>query len=180
MEEKPSRIINIFFFSSHPAGITSILNRMMYNKFDENSATSTEKKSYQYKILSGENFVIFNFHEQSIEILNDLDNKTENIIIYVYDLDKAKPFDSLNPIYEAIKSILGDKLKSIKIGIIGNKLDLISQNDKKTSKELGEKYAEKINAKFLMTSAKTGKWDVFQFILSLINSKSKIEIKNKK
>ena len=180
MEEKPSRIINIFFFSSHPAGITSILKRMMYNKFDGNSTTSTEKKSYQYKILSGENFVIFNFHEQSIEILNDLDNKTENIIIYVYDLDKAKPFDSLNPIYEAIKSILGDKLKSIKIGIIGNKLDLISQNDKKTSKELGEKYAEKINAKFLMTSAKTGKWDVFQFILSLINSKSKIDIKNKK
>ena len=180
MEEKSSRIINVFFFSSHPAGITSILNRIMHNKFEENA--TTEKKSYPYKIFSGENFVTFNFHEQSMEILNDFDNKTENIIIYVYDLNKARPFESLNPIYEAIKSILGDNYKNIKIGVIGNKLDLISQNDKKTLKEMGEQYAEKINAKFLMTSAKKGIGDVFQFILSIINSKSKNEIliKNKK
>jgi hypothetical protein len=68
----------------------------------------------------------------------------------VYDLKNARPFESLNPIYEAIESILGDNLKNIKIGIIGNKLDLISQNDKKALKEIGEKYAEKINEKFLM------------------------------
>jgi len=174
MEVKSSKTINIYFFSTHRAGITSILNRIMYNKFEDNC--TTEKKSYQYKIFSGENFVTINFHEQNIEILNDLDIKTDNIIIYVYDLNKNKPSDSLNPINENIKSIVGDNLKSIKVGIIGNKLDLISQNDKKTLKELGEKYAQKINAKFLMTSAKKGLDDIFQFILSIINSKSKNEI----
>mgnify|MGYP002624593388 CR=1 FL=1 len=174
MEENSSRVINIFFFSSHPAGITSILNRIMYNKFYENC--TTEKKSYHFKFFSGDNFVTLNFHKQNLEMLNDLDNKTENIIIFAYDLSKVKPFDSLNPIYEAIKSIAGDNLKNIKVGVIGNKLDLISQNDKKTLKEMGEKYAEKINAKFLMTSAKKGLGDIFLFILSIINSKSKNEI----
>jgi GTPase SAR1 family protein len=174
MEAKSSKIINIYFFSTHGAGITSILNRIMYNKFEDNYPT--EKKSYQYKIFSGENFVTVNFHEQNLEILNDLDITTENIIIYVYDLNKGKSFDSLNPINEAIKSILGDNLRSVKVGIIGNKLDLISQNDKKTLKEIGEKYAQKINARFLMTSAKKGLDDIFQFILSIINTKSKNEI----
>ena len=174
MEVKSSKIINIYFFSTHRAGITSILNRIMYNKFEENN--TTEKKSYQYKIFSGENFVTVNFHEQNLEILNDLDITTENIIIYVYDLNKDKSFDSLNPINEAIKSIVGDNLRRVKVGIIGNKLDLISQNDKKTLKEIGEKYAQKINARFLMTSAKKGLDNIFQFILSIINTKSKNEI----
>jgi len=174
MEVKSSKNINIYFLSSHPAGITSILNRIMYNKFEENC--SKEKKSYQYKIFSGENFVNINFHEQKLEILNNLDIKAENIIIYVYDLSKAKPFESLNSINEAIKSIVGDNFKNIKVGLIGNKLDLISQADKKSLKEKGEKYAQKINAKFLMTSAKKGLDDVFQFILSIISSKSKNEI----
>ena len=31
-------------------------------------------------------------------------------IYYVYDLKNARPFESLNPIYEAIESILGDNL----------------------------------------------------------------------
>jgi len=179
MEKKPSRTINIYFFSSHPAGITSILNRIMYNKFEvarplEENCTN-DKTSYHYKILFGENFVNVNFHQQSLEILNDLDIKEENIIIYVYDLSMAKPFASLNPINEVVKSILGDKLKNIKLGIIGNKLDLVSQNDIKTLKEVGENFAEKINAKYLMISAKNGLGDVFQFILSIINSKSKNE-----
>ena len=174
MEAKSSKIINIYFFSTHGAGITSILNRIMYNKFEDNYPT--EKKSYQYKIFSGENFVTFNFHEQNLEILNDLDIKAENIIIYIYDLNKAKSFGSLTSINEAIKSIVRANITDIKIGIIGNKLDLISQNDKKTLKEIGEKYAQKINAKFLMASAKKGLDDIFQFILSIINSKSKNEI----
>ena len=174
MEVKSSNSTNIYFFSTHHAGITSILNRIMYNKFEDNC--TTEKKSYQYKIFSGENFVTINFHEQNLEILNDLDIKADNIIILVYDLNINKSSDSLNPINEYIKSIVGDNLKSIKIGIIGNKLDLISQNDKESLKEMGEKYAQKINAKFLMTSAKKGLDDIFQFILSIINSKSKNEI----
>ena len=174
MEVKSSNSTNIYFFSTHHAGITSILKRIMYNKFEDNC--TTEKKSYQYKIFSGENFVTINFHEQNLEILNDLDIKADNIIILLYDLNINKSSDSLNPINEYIKSIVGDNLKSIKIGIIGNKLDLISQNDKKTLKEMGEKYAQKINAKFLMTSAKKGLDDIFQFILSITNSKSKNEI----
>ena len=148
MEVKSSKIIDVYFFSSHPCGITSIINRIIYGKFIENCAK--EKKSYEYKILSGDNFVNLNFHEQSIEVLNNFDIGSENIIIYVYDLNKVKPFDSLNPIYDAIRSILTDNYKKVKIGVIGNKLDLVSQNDLKSIKEIGEKYAEKINAKFLL------------------------------
>ena len=180
MEVKSSKIIDVYFFSSHPCGITSIINRIIYGKFIENC--TKEKKSYEYKILSGDNFVNLNFHEQSIEVLNNFDIGSENIIIYVYDLNKVKPFDSLNPIYDAIRSILTDNYKKVKIGVIGNKLDLVSQNDLKSIKEIGEKYAEKINAKFLMTSAKEKIGDALQFLLKLIKSKSKNDliIKNKK
>ena len=38
---------------------------------------------------------------------------------------------------------------------------IILIRNKKALKEMGEKYAEKINAKFLMTSAKIGLGDVF-------------------
>ena len=180
MEVKSSKIINIYFFSSHPCGITSILNRIIYDKFIENC--SKEKKSYHFKILSGDNFIDLYFHEQSLEVLNNMDIGAENIIIYAYDISKVKPFDSLNPIYEASRSILEDNIKKIKIGVIGNKLDLVSQSDIKEVKEIGEKYAEKINGMFLMTSAKKGIGDVLQFILSILNFKSKNEIilKNKK
>jgi len=116
MEVKASKIIHIYFFSSHPCGITSILNRIIYDKFIENF--SKEKKSYLCKILSGDDFVDLNFHEQGLEVLNNLDIGTENIIIYVYDISKVKPLESLNPISEAIKSILTDKFKNIKIGVI--------------------------------------------------------------
>ena len=179
MEDKSSKIINIFFFSSHACGKTSILNRIIYGKFIENC--TNENKSYHCKLLSGDNFVELNFYEQSLEILNKMDIG-ENLIIFIYDLNLAKPFHSLNPIYEAIRNILADKCKNIKIGLIGNKLDLVSQNDLKTKKDIGENIAEKINGKFLMTSAKKGIGDVFQFILSIINSKSKndIIIKNRK
>ena len=180
MEVKASKIIHIYFFSSHPCGITSILNRITYDKFIENC--SKEKKSYLCKILSGDDFVDLNFHEQGLEVLNNLDIGTENIIIYVYDISKVKPLESLNPISEAIKSILTDKFKNIKIGVIGNKLDLVSQNDLNAVKEIGEKYAEKVNGMFLMTSAKKGIGDIRQFIISIINFKSKneITIKNNK
>ena len=154
MEVKSTRIVNIYFFSSHLCGITSILNQIIYDKFIENC--SKEKKSYYYKILSGDDFVDVNFHEQGLEVLNYFDIGTENIIIFVYDINKVKPFDSLNPIYEAIRSILEDNFKNIKIGIIGNKVDLVSQGDLKSLKEIGENYADKIDGKFLMTSAKKG------------------------
>ena len=111
-----------------------------------------------------------------------MDIGAENIIIYVYDINKVKPFDSFNHISEAIRSILADNIKKIKIGVIGNKLDLVSQSDIKEVKEIGEKYTEKINGIFLMTSIKKGMDDIIQFILNIINFKSKnvIILKNKK
>jgi len=174
MEAKSTKVVNIFFFSSHACGITSIINRIIYGNFLENS--TKENKSYHYKLLSGDNFVELNFYKKNFEALNNLDIEAKNIIIYVYDLNKDKPLQSLSSICEAIGTILADNFKNIKIGLIGNKLDLISQNDLKVKKDSGEKYAEKINGKYLMTSAKKGIGDVFQFILSIINSKSKNEI----
>ena len=179
MENNKKKIVNVFFYSSHSAGISCILQRMLFNKFSESKIT--EKKSYKYKIYTNESCIIFKFHEQSIDILKNLNPKNENIIILVYSADSVNPITTIDPLFEEMKDVLNENYKFTKFGLIGNKLDLIKKNNIKSIIEMGEKYAEKIKVKFLLTSAKTGKGDVFQFILDILNLKSKNEtIKNKK
>ena len=180
MKVNHSKTVDVFFISTHHAGITSILNRMLFNYFIENDKKG-KKETYQYEIYLDKNYIIFNFREQTIEGLKEFNPKNENIIIFVYSLDKSKPSISIEPIHEAIKDILKENYKNIKIGLIGNKLDLIKENNVKSVIENGRIYAEKIKAKFLLTSAKSGKCEVFHFIIDLLNLKLKKEIiKNKK
>ena len=184
MNEASSKIVNVFFFSSQSkgtSGISSLIYRMIYNSFEEN--ITLKENLYQYKIYTDETSINFNFfiNQERFQVMNSLDFKNENIIIFVYNLDKTTPLISIAPILEETKLYLNENFNKIKIGLVGNNLDLIKSENLKKVIEKGEKFAEKIKSKFLLTSAKTGKGDLFQFIIDILNSKSRNElIKNKK
>ena len=182
MNEQSLKTINILFISTHSCGITSLIHRILFNSFSEKIIS--DKNVYTYKILTSEGFITLNFWDvaskKRFEVINEINFKGENIIIFIYNLEKYDPSSILDVLKEELTEYLKDIIKKAKFGIIGNKFDLIKNKDYKAVKERGEKYAEKLGTKILFTSAKTGKGDPLQYILYLINTKLKTEIiKNK-
>ena len=90
--------------------------------------------------------------------------KESKIVILVYDITNKDSFDSL-PFW---KGLVDDILSESPIlGIVGNKMDLY-YNEQVKENELGE-YANKIGAKFLLTSAKNDPDSIGRFIGDLLD-----------
>ena len=90
--------------------------------------------------------------------------KESKIVILVYDITNKDSFDSL-PFW---KGLADDILSESPIlGIVGNKMDLY-YNEQVKENEL-EEYANKIGAKFLLTSAKNDPDSIGKFIGDLLD-----------
>jgi small GTP-binding protein len=91
-------------------------------------------------------------------------------ILMVYDITKR---DSFKNIQNWINQISANAVEGVKIILIGNKLDLDDCREIETSE--GEELANKLQIKFLETSAKTG-WFVEDAFLTLVQEiKTSIE-----
>ena len=72
-------------------------------------------------------------------------------IILLFDVTNIKSFENIKKWINEIKEEISEKVSII---LIGNKID--NANERKISKEQGEKLASEIGVKFFETSAKTG------------------------
>ena len=81
-------------------------------------------------------------------------------VILVFDLTGQKSFDNLNNWYQDVKKTLNIHQNFIGF-IIGNKNDLI--NERKVKREDAEILANKLNLRYIETSALTGKNIMFIF-----------------
>ena len=72
-------------------------------------------------------------------------------IILIYDVTNIKSYENIKKWINEIKEEISDKVSII---LIGNKIDNI--NERKITKEQGEKLASDVNIPFFETSAKTG------------------------
>lgn len=174
-----NKIVNVYFLSlEKKSGISSLIHRMLYNDFNEKILESNKKNQYQYNILIDGKVITFNFwnyHQEKEKLISSLDNKNQNIILFVYNVDKDIKIDDFKGI---IRQINKNQIKNVKFGLVGNKLDLVKDLD--ISVKSGGEFAKKINkdfGKFILISAKEGKGNLLQFIIEILNSEL---IKSKK
>ena len=89
--------------------------------------------------------------------------KNSKIVLFVYDITKRKTFEGLIIWKKIIDDILGNLPV---IAVVANKCDLYLEEQVK--EEEGKKYAEKIGAKFIYTSAKLDSDNFKLFLEELI------------
>ena len=78
--------------------------------------------------------------------------RRSNIIIFVYDITYKESFESIkNDFYDFVKS---DENKNTVLALVGNKSDL--KENEQVSEDEARKFADEINAIFMLVSAKTG------------------------
>ena len=182
-ESESTNSLNIVFLSSDSSGKSSLLYRLFNNSFKEK--INEKKRFYRFIINYYNKLLTINFFDtksmKGKREMNEPYYVSSDIIIFIYDLEKEKPEISIEPLLEIVKKDTKENFEKIQLGIIGNKLDLIDNNNIKKLKKEGEIFADKINSKFMITSAKSGKEDIFLFILELIDGRYKgIYMKNKR
>ena len=166
-----------------PSGVgakSSLIDRIMSNKFDEN-IVSTNGGSCVSKIIKtsyGEiNLILWDTAGQKkFSSLIRIFCKDSDCIVFGYGVDSKRSLDEIEYYYQLIYEELGNLPLFY---LVGNRIDLSSHRE--VTKEEGENYAKKYNMKYYEVSAKTGE-GVNELIEDISNSliKSKIkEIKKK-
>ena len=152
--EEENQIIKTILIGDEGVGKTSLINVISGRPFNE-VEKSTLTASYIKKefILDNVKYTISLWDtvgQEKLRALSKLFFKNSKIVILVYDITKKNTFDNLISWNNDIKQIIGDDI--IK-GLIGNKQDLF--NDEEVNEIKSIEFANSINAKFRLTSAKT-------------------------
>ena len=136
-------------------GKTCIMKQFIQNSFDDEeiSSLTTQYRRKQIKLVTGEN-VTFDIYDtagqEKFRSIAKLYYKNSRVVILVYDITDEKSFNEMkNYWYEQVKDIPTENLI---LAIAANKSDLYE--NRQVENDEGEKFADKINAIFVQTSAK--------------------------
>jgi len=142
-------------------GKTSILVRYVDDTFNESEkAYVTIGADCKSKVLSNFNskgkeikLTIFDTagHERFRNITSSFYRGALGAVL-VYDINSRESFDEMQPWIDDVQRYIPDSARMV----IGNKSDVDSE-DRKVEEAEGKELANKINAEFFETSAKTGK-----------------------
>ena len=171
--------IKVIFVGEAGAGKTNLINVSAGYKF--NSATLTTRNcSFVPKTINLNN-TNYNLNiwdtigQEKFHSLTKIFLKESDIAILVYDITNKKSFDSL-PYW---KGLIDEQLGQKPIyGIVGNKMDLYEREEVDKSDLID--YADKIGAKYLLTSAKADSVSIGKFLETLLTdfvAKNKEKIK---
>lgn len=101
--------------------------------------------------------------QEKLRSLTKIFTKDSKIVIFVYDITDKKSFDEMSFWVNMIKESLGEKPV---LGMVGNKKDLFEKE--KVDEEEAREYAEKIGARFGLTSAKDDPLSINLFLKDLL------------
>ena len=152
--------IKVVFLGESYVGKTSLINRYIHNKYEENQYSTLSSTFSQKKIIYKEKEYIFNLWDTSgrqiYRALNKLFLKDVKIAVLVYDITNKQSFLELQFWLDYIL----EKCPDTFLILVGNKNDL--SNNRKIKKSDGEKFAQVIHAEFTETSAKDdNSWNDF-------------------
>ena len=153
-EEENDNKIKVILIGDSGVGKTNLINVSAGNSFNENEK-STLRASYLEKIINI-NDVSYclalwdTIGQEKLRNLTKLFFKNAKIVIFVYDITNENSFKGWESWEKDVKELLGDDI--IK-AVVGNKQDLY--NEKEVDENKAMEYANSINAKFRLTSAKT-------------------------
>ena len=154
MGDKPESI-KIAFLGSCGVGKTCIAQRYINNIFKENYISTTA--SYLQKLITRNNKyyqldIWDTAGQEKYRALGKNFYKDAFIVIIVYDITRNDSFDELKKIWYPDVLQYGEK-KPI-LAVVGNKCDLYEEKEIVDEDE-ARKFAEEINAKFMIVSAKS-------------------------
>ena len=150
--------IKVILLGDTGVGKTSIINRYINNKFDPDN-DSTLSSSFSTKEVI-KNDVLYRLNlwdtigQEKYNAITNILIKGSNIVILVYSVDSLSSFENIDFWYNNIKDILQED-KYI-LAIVGNKSDLIKEDEAVVSEEEARNYAKGKNAFFKLISAKEG------------------------
>ena len=148
--------IKVILLGDTGVGKTSIINRYINNKFDPDN-DSTLSSSFSTKEVI-KNDVLYRLNlwdtigQEKYNAITNILIKGSNIVILVYSVDSFSSFENIDFWYNSVKDILQED-KYI-LAIVGNKSDLIKEDEAVVSEEEARNYAKGKNAFFKLISAK--------------------------
>ena len=166
-EGKYPNEIKLILVGESGTGKTNLITVSIGGKFDINSKSSTAP-SFVHKPIKLES-ITYNLYlwdtlgNEAFRSLTRIFMKGSKIVIFVYDITDKHSFNELPFWVGKIQEVLG---KEPIIGVVGNKIDLINQEE--VTEEEGKKYAQSIKAKFRLTSAKEDPDGFVEFIEELV------------
>ena len=150
--------IKVILLGDTGVGKTSIINRYINNKFDPDN-DNTFSSSFSTKEVI-KNDVLYRLNlwdtigQEKYNAITNILIKGSNIVILVYSVDSFSSFENIDFWYNSVKDILQED-KYI-LAIVGNKSDLIKEDEAVVSEEEARNYAKGKNAFFKLISAKEG------------------------
>jgi small GTP-binding protein len=150
-------------------GKTNIINAMINQPFDSDQI-STQTSSFVDKYIDVNNK---KYHieiwdtagQEKYRSLTKIFIKDSKIVIFVYDITTKASFEEVDYWVNTVKEILGD----IPVyALAGNKKDLFIKEE--VEEDLGREKAEKIGALFKLTSAKTERNQINDFLKELLEA----------
>ena len=148
--------IKVILLGDTGVGKTSIINRYINNKFDPDN-DSTLSSSFSTKEVI-KNDVLYRLNlwdtigQEKYNAITNILIKGSNIVILVYSVDSFSSFENIDFWYNNIKDILQED--KYVLAIVGNKSDLINEDESIVSEEEARNFAKGKNAYFKLISAK--------------------------
>ena len=150
-------------------GKTNIINAMINQPFDSDQI-STQTSSFVDKYIDVKNKkypieIWDTAGQEKYRSLTKIFIKDSKIVIFVYDITTKASFEEVDYWVNTVKEILGD---TPVYALAGNKKDLFIKEE--VDEDLGREKAEKIGALFKLTSAKTERNQINDFLKELLEA----------
>ncbi|MCQ2818008.1 MAG: GTP-binding protein [archaeon] len=147
--------IKIIFLGDQSTGKSSILNRFVNDKFDENYQ-ATIGLDFNSKIVKIDNqdvrLLLFDTAgQEKFRSLIQMYTRGSQIILLVYDITRKESFEHIP---EWINELTNVKKEEVIFCLVGNKIDLNEKRE--VTYEEGKKFADENKIIFEEVSAKTG------------------------
>jgi len=167
MNDEDSQEIKTILVGMSGTGKTNIINAMTNQPFDSNkisTLTSTfiekvieiNKKQYRIELWDTAG-------QEKYKSLTKIFLKDSKIVIFVYDITTQESFEEVNYWVTTVKEILGE---SPVYGLVGNKKDLYMKEE--IDEDTGRNKAYEIGALFKLTSAKTERGAINDYLVELL------------
>ena len=148
--------IKVILLGDTGVGKTSIINRYINNKFDPDNDNTLSSSFSTKEVIKNDVLYRLNLWDtigqEKYNAITNILIKGSNIVILVYSVDSLSSFENIDFWYNNVKDILQED-KYI-LAIVGNKSDLIKEDEAVVSEEEARNYAKGKNAFFKLISAK--------------------------
>ena len=167
MNDEDSQEIKTILVGMSGTGKTNIINAMTNQPFDSNkisTLTSTfiekvieiNKKQYRIELWDTAG-------QEKYKSLTKIFLKDSKIVIFVYDITTQESFEEVNYWVTTVKEILGEEPV---YGLVGNKKDLYMNEE--IDEDTGRNKADEIGALFKLTSAKSERGAINDYLVELL------------